>query len=72
MRVAVALVVVVAMSIAACVDGKTPDCSTPDSGCAPADGTTPQPDGSDASGQSDASDASSDGTPSDSGDAATG
>ena len=48
----------------ACVDGKTPDCTTVDSGCFPEDtGTTPPvdsgPDASDAN-ASDAADASSD------------
>jgi len=49
----------VALAAAACVDGTTPDCSTPASGCYPS--------GDDA-GQTDASDASSDvNSPSDGG-----
>ena len=48
-----------AAAIVACVDGKTPDCTSIDSGCFPEDtGTSPQPDASDASNPSDASDAS--------------
>ena len=64
----VAVLVVLALSATACVNGTTPDCSTPASGCYP--GGNPQDasgDASDASstsdaadgGQTDASDASS-------------
>ena len=56
MRVAAFLM---CLASVACVDGKTPDCTSVDSGCFPEDtGTTPTPDASDA-GATDASDASS-------------
>jgi hypothetical protein len=42
-----------------CVDGKTPDCSTPSSGCFPGD-AGPQPDASDGGDASPANDAASD------------
>lgn len=51
-----------AAAIVACVDGKTPDCTSIDSGCFPEDTGTPPIDSgldaSDASNPSDASDAS--------------
>ena len=43
-----------------CVDGKTPDCSTPNSGCFPGDAAAPQPDASDAGDASPANDAAVD------------
>ncbi len=56
----VALAIISLVATSACVDGKTPDCSTPQSGCFPEDGSS----GGDAT--SDANDAST----SDAGDAA--
>ena len=50
MRRASIIVLALLVMGSACVDGKTPDCSTPDSGCFPMDG----------GGVLDASDASSD------------
>ncbi len=42
------LALLVALSLVACVDGKTPDCSTPQSGCFPGDGgSNPTSDASD-------------------------
>jgi len=38
MRRAFLIAMVCIIGGAACVDGKTPDCSTPDSGCFPTDG----------------------------------
>ncbi len=59
----VIVTIATAVVLTACVDGKTPDCTTPDSGCFPGDGGNPADSGS----QADASDASFDvGSPVDS------
>jgi hypothetical protein len=53
------LILSCAAALAACVDGKTPDCTTIDSGCFPEDtGSPPVDSASDAPSASDASDAS--------------
>ena len=54
MRAAAVLLAIACTFCAACVTGKTPDCSTPESGCFPGDGGS-----SGDSGQADGSDASS-------------
>ena len=43
-----AFVALALLSLVACVDGKTPDCSTVDSGCLPGDGSSGGGDASDA------------------------
>jgi len=55
-KVVVAALLAFGTFCAACVDGTTPDCKSPDSGCFPGDSGGPILD----SGQSDATDASSD------------
>jgi hypothetical protein len=58
MRVRIAFFLCAA-TMMACVDGKTPDCTSVDSGCFPEDtGTPPADSGTDAASTSDATDAS--------------
>ena len=62
-RVAFFLCLLAASSLGACVDGKTPDCTSVDSGCFPGDTGSPVVDSG--------SDVSSDASPSDASDAST-
>ena len=51
------LATLLGVSVVACVDGTTPDCSTPQSGCFPGDAAAQPDSNSDASGATDAADA---------------
>ena len=51
------LATLLGVSVVACVDGTTPDCSTPASGCFPGDAAAQPDSNGDASGATDAADA---------------